>query len=264
MLRFVINSILLSIVVTMASQGAQGSAQEAGDNQQAKAEALIREAIKARGGDVYLNTRSSVSRGNYTPFDKGVSTVPDSFVDYIVYPDRERTEFGKGKRRFVQVNSGKNGWVYEAANNMIRDQTEEQVNRFQQGLSYDLDYLLRRGWQEPGAKLSYLGRREPWRNTFSEAVRIEYKGGGSATLHLDPRTKLPIMTEYKIVVDGAPTENQARFFRWVEFEGRLVPTIIDYYRDGKQTARASFDSFSFNTDIPEKLFAKPSDVKEVK
>jgi outer membrane lipoprotein-sorting protein len=66
------------------------------------------------------------------------------------------------------------------------------------------------------------------------------------------------------VVDGAPTENQARFFRWVEMEGRLVPTIIDYYRDGKQTARISIDSFSFNTTIPEKLFAKPSDVKEIK
>ncbi|HVF92171.1 MAG TPA: hypothetical protein VNH22_19050 [Blastocatellia bacterium] len=253
----------LALLALMAA-AAQVLAQGAGEDQSAKAESLIREAIKARGGEVYLNTRSSISRGNYTPYDKGVSTVPDTFVDYIVYPDRERTEFGKGKRRLIQVNSGKSGWLYNADSNMIRDQTEEQVNRFQQGLYYDLDNLLKGGWKEPGTKLIYLGRREPWRNTFTEAVRLEYKDGGFVTLHFDPRAKLPLMTEYRLIVDGAATENQSRFFRWVEMEGRLVPTIIDYYRDGKQTARVSIDSFSFNTSIPEKLFAKPSDVKEIK
>lgn len=261
MSRFKINLTLLALILVAP---ALASAQEAGDSGAAKAESLIRDAIKARGGDVYLNTRSTVSRGNYTPFDKGVSTVPDSFVDYVIYPDRERTEYGKGKRKIIQVNSGKSGWLYEAGSNLVREQTEEQVTRFQQGIYYDIDNLLRRGWQEPGTKLTYLGRREPWRNTFSEAVRIEYKDGSFVTLHFDSRSKLPLMTEYKLVFDGTPTEAQTRFYRWVEFEGRLVPTIIDTFRDGKQTARINFDSFTFNTEIPEKLFAKPASGEEVK
>jgi len=259
--RFKINLIFLALIISAA---AQTPAQESGDNGAAKAESLIRAAIKARGGDVYLDTRSTVSRGNYTPFDKGVSTVPDSFVDYVIYPDRERTEYGKGKRKIVQVNSGKSGWLYEAASNLVREQTEEQVTRFQQGVYYDIDNLLRRGWQEPGTKLIYLGRREPWRNTFSEAVRIEYKDGTFVTLHFDPRSKLPLMTEYKLLFDKTPSDAQTRFYRWVEFEGRLVPTIVDSFRDGKQIARINFDSFTFNTNIPENLFAKPAAGEKVK
>jgi hypothetical protein len=101
-------------------------AQEQDENGHAKAEALIRAAIKARGGDTYVNVRSVISRGQHTPFLKGVSGDPSSFVDYIAYPDRERTEFGKGDRKYIQTNSLNSGWIYDGAQKMIRDQTEEQ------------------------------------------------------------------------------------------------------------------------------------------
>jgi ERCC4-type nuclease len=42
------------------------------------------------------------------------------------------------------------------------------------------------------------------------------------------------------------------------------PTIIDFYREGQQTARVSVDSVEYNAEVPEKLFAKPVNIKEVK
>jgi hypothetical protein len=239
-------------------------AQEQDENGHAKAEALIRAAIKARGGDTYVNVRSVISRGQHTPFLKGVSGDPSSFVDYIAYPDRERTEFGKGDRKYIQTNSLNSGWIYDGAQKMIRDQTEEQVKDFQQSIRHDIDNLLRNRWKEPGTQLVYIGRREAWKNTFSEAIQINPPDGSSITIHFNPRDHLPLMAEYKTIREGASVTNQVRYFRWVEFGGILFPTFQDFYRDGQQTGRASFDEVSFNVDVPEKLFVKPSNIKEVK
>ena len=220
--------------------------------------------LDAYGGAAYLNVHTVIGRGLYTTYRDGVSQLPATFVDYIVYPDKERTEFGKGDGKYVQTNTGGTGWVYDGKQKVVRDQTEDQSKQVQQGLRYDLDNLIRRGSHEAGAKLVYVGRREVWRNTFSEAVRIDFADGASATLHFDPRTKLPLMTEYKAITEGKTTNEQSRYFRWAEFGGVQFPTIVDAYREGTQTGRFSVDSVVFNVDVPDKLFVKPANIKEVK
>lgn len=259
-----IRLLFLLLVIAATANLTKAFADEQDDNGQSKAHALIQEVIKARGGQSYLNMRTIITRGQYTPFEKGVSDVPLPLLDYIVYPDKERTEFAKGDRKIVQTNTGGTGWIYEAKQKMIRDQTEEQTKRFQQGMRFDIDNVLRRGWQEPGAKLVYLGRREVWRNTFSEAVRLEYADGASVTLHIDPRSKLPMMSEYQTIDEGQTVNNQGRYFRWTDFNGIQFPTIVDFYREGQQTARVAVESLTINANLPDKLFAKPANIKEVK
>jgi hypothetical protein len=239
--------------------------QEQDENDQLKATTVIRDAIRARGGDAYLKIHSVESHGEYTPFDKGVSGDPMNFVDYVVYPSRERTQFGKGDNKTIQSNSEIANWMYDAKQKMIRDQKDEEIKQFQQSARYDLDNLLRTAFGQSGVKLAYLGRREAWRNTFSEAVRVDFSDGGSATMHFDPRSKLPLMVEYKTVgEEGATVNNEVRYFRWVDFNGIKFPTLQDFYRAGKQSARVSFDTVSFNVALPDKLFAKPASNKEVK
>jgi len=255
---------LVLLIVAAAVGTATATPQEQDENDPAKAAALVRDAVAARGGEAYLKITTLESRGQYTPFEKAVSGDPMPFVDYIVYPGRERTEFGKGDSKFIQSNSEAANWVYEATQRMIRDQKEEQVKQFQQSARYDLDNLLRTASQQSGVKLVYLGRREAWRNTFSEALRVDFADGGTATLHFDPRSKLPLMVEYKTVGEEGTVNNEVRYFRWVDFGGIKFPTIQDSYRNGKQSARVSFDTVSFNVSVPDKLFAKPSNIKEVK
>jgi hypothetical protein len=262
-LKLVKQSILLLIIAALVpAAAALGQEQAEGDS--AKAAALIREVINKRGGEAYLNVRTIVSRGTFTPYEKGASTYPSSFVDYIAYPGKERTEFGKGDSKFIQTNSEGANWVYDAKQKMIRDQTDEQIKQFQQGARYDLDNLLRMASAQAGVKLIYLGRREPWRGTFSEAVRIEFTDGGSAILHVDLRTKVALMAEYKSVTEEGTANIESRYYRWVDYNGVQYPTLVDSYRDGKQTARVSFDTIELNVSIPDKLFLKPASVKEVK
>jgi hypothetical protein len=254
---------IVLLIMTAMIDAAMANPQEQYENDPAKAAALVRDAVAARGGDAYLKIHTVESRGQFTPFEKGVSGDPMSFVDYVA-PGRERTEFGKGDSKFIQTNSEAANWVYEAKQKMIRDQKEDQIKQFQQSLRYDVDNLLRTAALQSGVTLVYLGRREAWRNTFSEAVRIDFTDGGAATLHIDPRAKLPLMIEYKTVGEEGPVNNEVRFYRWVDFSGIKFPTIQDSYRNGKQSARVSFDTVSFNVSLPDKLFAKPSTIKEVK
>ncbi len=255
---------ILLLLVTVTSFPAVVHSQDDDENDPARAAALVRDAVTARGGDLYLSVRSVVTRGQYTGFDKGVSGDPAGFVDYIVFPARERTEFGKGDTKIIQSNSETANWIYDAVQKMIRDQTDEQVKNFQQGLRFDLDHLLRAANEQQGIKLAYIGRREAWKNTFSEAVRVDFDDGGSAILHFDSRSKLPLMIEHKTITSGGTVNSETRFYRWVDFSGIQFPTLQDFYRNGTQSARVSFDIVSFNEAVPDKLFAKPLSIKEVK
>jgi len=251
---------LLAFVI-IATQAA--SAQEQDESDPAKALALVQAAIKARGGEAYLKMRTTATRGQYTAYDKGVSGDPLPFVDYVG-PKRERTEFGKGDTKYVQANSEGANWIYDARAKQIKDQTDEQVKQFQQGARYDLDNLLRVANAQQGVKLVYLGRREPWRSTFSEAVRVEFTDGGQATIHFNSRDHLPLSIEYKSLTAEGEVLSETRYFRWVEFGGVQFPTIQDFFRNGKQSARVSFDDVNLNANLADKLFAKPANIKEVK
>src|SRR4051812_39497719 len=89
----------LGVVLTlMALLGlATFGRQDSDANDIEKAKAALEAAVKARGGSAYLNVRTEVGSGQFNQFDKGMSTVPAQFVDYIQYPDKERTEFGRKK-----------------------------------------------------------------------------------------------------------------------------------------------------------------------
>ncbi|HJQ25214.1 MAG TPA: hypothetical protein VKA60_14945 [Blastocatellia bacterium] len=239
------------------------SAQEQDENDPARALALVRAAIKARGGDAYLKVRMTVTRGQYTGYDKGVSGDPITFVDYIA-PNRERVEYGKGDTKIIQTNSEGANWIYDARSKQIKDQTDEQVKEFKQGAHFDLDNLLRVANAGQGVKLVYLGRREAWRSTFSEAVRVEFDDGGQATIHFNPRDHLPLSIEYKALTAEGEAMSETRYNRWVDFGGVLFPTIVDFYRNGKPSGHANFDEVNLNANLADKLFAKPASIKEVK
>lgn len=61
------------------------------------------------GGERYTSVKTLIGRGNFTDYKDGVSGIPLRFVDYIVYPDKERTEFSGGGQRLIQTNNQERG-----------------------------------------------------------------------------------------------------------------------------------------------------------
>jgi hypothetical protein len=60
-------------------------------------EAILNKAVQRLGGERYLKVASQVSRGKFSVIRDGTIVSFQSFIDVIVFPDKERTEFNGGK-----------------------------------------------------------------------------------------------------------------------------------------------------------------------
>jgi hypothetical protein len=230
-----------------------------------KAEQIVKRGIEMMGGGSYLNVRSVIGHGLYTLFKDGQSGLPVKFVDYIAYPDRERTEFRGQGFRLIQTNTGDTGWVYDGVAKTLKDASPEGVADFRLGLKSSFDNLLRGAWRKEGAKLSYVGRREAGLAQRNETVRIVYPDGLAIEFEFNARTGMPAKVIYKRKNQkGEETTEEDRLAQHVPIDGIVAPFIVDHFRDGTQTSRINYESLEFNRPIDEALFVKPANIKAIK
>ncbi len=227
---------------------------------------LIKLAIEARGGARYLSFKTLEAQGQFTPFDKGAPSNPVPFTDWIVYPEKERVDFGKGKKknRKIQVNIGKTGWIYDGDAETLKDQTDKQIQSHQDDAEYDVDRILRGGWQAPGVEVRFAGREELRPGERAEVVSIELKPERIVYLWLDRSTHLPISVVYEKSGEGRLIKNEIRYFQYIVYDGVKFPNIVDYYRDGFQETRVNYQSVKLDGPINDELFVKPASVKAIK
>jgi hypothetical protein len=230
-----------------------------------RAEQIVRRALEAQGGSAYLAVKTIIGRGYYSQFDKGMSLPPQTFVDYLVFPDRERTEFRGARGRAIQTNDGDRGWLYESSTRSLTDMKPEQVADFRLAMRTSTDNLLRGWWRREGARLTYLGRREAGLAKRNEAVRVTYPDGFTVDYEVGARDFLPAKTLYKRKnAEGEEVAEEDRFASYKTINGLTVPFVIDHYRAGQQSSRINYDSVEFNAPVPDALFAKPASIKAIK
>ena len=230
-----------------------------------KALAVVARAVEALGGPAYLGVRSVVSKGYFTQFREGQSGLPVSFRDYMVYPDRERTEFKGAGVQLVQVNTGQTGWLFEAKGKKLSDVTPEQADDFRTAMRTSVDNLLRGWWRAAGAGLTYVGRREAGLARRNEVVRLSYPDGFAVEFEFDAREGLPAKVLYRRPnAEGEQVEEEDRYAQFITVGGARTPFVVDHYRAGVQSSRVNYDKVEFNQPIPDSLFAKPADVKSIK
>lgn len=235
-----------------------------------KAEQIIKKAVQALGGDEYLNVRTVVSRGFFTEYHDGKSGVPVKFIDYIAYPDRERTEFTGGGNRIIQTNYQNEGWLFDAAAKSLKDQTSKQVEDFRTGMRTSMENLLRGWWRKEGATLSYVGRREAGLGRRNEVVKLTYPNGFWIEYEFAAIEGTPAKAIFKRRQKNPDndeefeTTEEDRFFRPVAVSGVTASFVVDHFRNGVQTSRINFESVEFNKPLADSLFAKPANIKAIK
>jgi hypothetical protein len=233
-------------------------------------EEIIKRAIDAYGGTAYLSVRTVTGRGLFTAFRDGISQIPATFVDYIVYPDRERTEFRASKTLMIQTNVGDQGWVFDGAVLTIKDQKPEQIEDFKFGVKTGIDYLLRGSWRKEGGKISYVGRREAGLAKRNETIRLEYPNGFWVEYEFGAQDNLPAKVIYlrkrKNPDTGLEEEynEEDRLAKPITVQGITSAWVIDHFINTRQVSRVAYESIEFNKPVADALFAKPLTVKGLK
>lgn len=238
--------------------------QTGADPQTEKAEAIIKKAIQNLGGDRYLQVSTQIGRGKYSVIRDGAVASFQSFVDVVVFPDKERTEFKGGGIKSVQTNIGDTGWTYEGENDMIKVQNAAQVEDFKRGLRISLDNLLRGNWRKE-AVLSYVGKRPFTLGKRNDVVRLTYKDGYVIDFEFTSEEGFPVKALYtRAGINDEEIREEDRYAQFIEVSGIKSPFIIDRFSNGAQSSRINYESIEFNKPIPDSIFAKPGSPKELK
>lgn len=260
----------LSVVVIAQKPPSDKSANIAPGSADEKSEQIIKRAIEVLGGASYLNVRNIVGRGFFTSYLEGVSQIPAKFVDYIIYPDRERTEFIGAGIRTIQTNVGDTGWLFDGATKTITDQKGPQIEEFKRGIRTSLENLLRGGWRQEGGRINYIGRREAGLAKRNETLRITYPDGFWIEYEFGAKDGLPAKVIYKRTRTKADSDEKEeiteedRLAKPITVQGITAPWVVDHYINDVQTSRISYESLEYNQPLPDSLFAKPANIKALK
>lgn len=229
-----------------------------------RSQAILTKAVQNLGGDRYLQVRSQVGKGRFSLLREGGVISSQTFVDVVVFPDKERTHFKGGGSKTVQTNSGGTGWIYDDDLEVVKVQNETQVANFKQSIRTSLDYLLRGYWKGDG-DVTYVGRRPASLGKRNDVIKLTYKDGFAVEFEFAVDDGTPQKALYKRAnAAGEEIKEEDRYAQFIDVDGVKTAFIIDRFTDGHPVSRINYESVEFNKAIPDSIFAKPSSPKEAK
>jgi hypothetical protein len=232
--------------------------------QDGQAEAVIQKAIQNLGGEKYLNVKSQIGRGKYSILRGGMVLSFQTFVDVIVYPDKERTDFKASGVKTVQTNVGDTGWVYDGNQELVKVQDEKQIENFKRGMRTSLDYLLRGYWRGE-AELAYVGKRPATLGKRNEVIKLTYKDGLVVEYEFSAEDGLPQKGSYtRLNADNEEIKEEDRYAQFVDVGRIKTPFIIDRFTGGVHSSRINYQTVEYNKTIPDSIFEKPANAKDAK
>ncbi len=228
-----------------------------------KAEAILKKVVQTIGGDNYLKVKTQIGRGKFSLMREGMTGSFQSFVDVIVYPDKERTEFKAFGTKTVQTNVGDSGWIFDGQAQIINLQSETQIKDFKRGINANLDNLLREQWRGKAA-LSYVGRREASLGKRNDVIKLTYEDAFAVEFEFSA-DGMPVKAVYKRTnPEGVESKEEDRYAQFVDIQGVKVPFIVDHFSEGRHVSRVNYETIEYNKPVSDSIFAKPNTPKEAK
>lgn len=228
-----------------------------------KAQAVIKRAIKALGGERYINVRSQVGRGAYTLLGKGRIISYQTFVDVIVYPDMERTDLRESGIQRSISNANGSGWIFDDSVETIEDQTSRQLEGFQRAMRTNPDNLLRGKWDGKAA-IAFVERRSASPGRRNDVISATFGDGFKVEFEFSDKGFPAKVLYSREGSDGREISEEVRFARYIDVQGVKTPFVIDRFTGGQHSSRINYESVKYNAQIPPAVFEKPGSLKQAR
>jgi hypothetical protein len=221
---------------------------------------LFQDAIRAMGGDAYLNVTDVVSEGQLFRFNReGQSSTPIKFADYTKFPDKSRYEEGNKKKEqdvFVFNLGTGEGWVQEGQKG-VREAKPEEMESFKHSVKRSLDMICRFRYKDPENRLFYLGAGEG-KDVTLEMVKLVDPENDEIILYFDRISKLPVKMEYHdLSSQGVRLHSVEEYSQWHMKQGVNTPLRVDRFLNGRTSSQHFILKITYNNGLRDDFFAKP-------
>ncbi len=108
-------------------------------------------------------------------------------------------------------------------------------------------------------------QREATLGKRNDVVKLTYKDGLVVEFEFAADDGVPQKAVYKrLNADNEEIKEEDRYAQFLDFNGIKSPFIIDRFTNGVQSSRINYESIEFNKSVPDSIFAKPANPKELK
>jgi hypothetical protein len=255
--------VFLITLISVLSFGQNNFNEETKAGRIKKAEAVIEKAIKKLGGETYRNVQNSVGEGRFSAMKGGQIVSFSSFIDVMVFPNKERTDFIEGGSKTVQTNIGDKGWFFDESIDKFADQNEIQINNFKISIRSHYNYLLRGDWKG-NATLDYVGKRRASLGKRNDVLKLTFEDGFEVEYEFSAQG-LPMKTLYnRLSAEKKPIKEENRYAQFILENGVYTPFVVDHFTDEEHVFRVNYQSMDYNKRISDEIFVKPDNPKKLK
>jgi hypothetical protein len=237
-----------------------------------KGKQVVDEAVKALGGDRFLNMHTRhVTARIYAFFHDQMSGYDVANI-YTQYLDDNSLKGVKLRER--QVLGKKQDYSYLYLNDQAFDITfrgarpleDERWDRYARTTTNDVLYWLRYRYDEPGMQYDYVGNQVLITNHV-EVVDITDANDKTIRVYFDYNTKLPVRQSFQWLDPETKEHNDevTDFDKWRDAgDGIMWPYTIERQRNGYKFYQIFASKVEINADLPANIFDLPKGAQILK
>ena len=221
---------------------------------QSRPNQVLDEMIQSLGGPVFLDVKEIHASGRFFSFSRGELSGSDVYVDYIKFPDMERTEFGRVRNKSITINKGNEGWKIEVKKEP-EPQSTAQVQEFLTNFKTSFDYVLRFAVKHPQTTIQNLSS-EIIDFKRTDVVELRDAAKNRIRFYIDRDNKLPVKMQVRRTNESAVQEEL--YNNWHKFQGVMTPLLVTRFTDRVKTMEIRAEAVSYNSGLSDSLFEAPA------
>jgi hypothetical protein len=257
--------LVLAYLALAPSALAQGS----GVPDEARGKQIINAAIKALGGDKFLNMEDRVESGRAYSFYRDKVTglsIAKIYTRYLTVAAgrtgedlglRERQAFGKNEDAYLLFTED---GAWDVNFHGAREMESNRVERYREATLRNIFYILRQRLHEPGMIFESRGF-DVRENQPVEIVDITDSQDRVVKVYFHQSTKLPVREEWswRDAKTHERNDEVERFARYREVKGGIQwPHEISRERNGDKTYQIFSDSVNIDQNLTDSYFSVPA------